>query len=268
MEIVKRVFNRLIEVAKPHLRKEIVELFCLQTMDIINGTPYSSSYNSIHLCPADFLGYSRSPELIWMREVETNSAVGRALSDILEDLKSWHLTNLANRDAQISASTAKLLVVKQPGNKHSRVPPAVGDIVILNTNRDDKHLGQIVGISRQTAKVLSQDQFFYQPLSYLTPLYTEEDEKALEVSQNRKQNVVGNIIKLNGKSNNNPETIELTETKAADSDNDRGNEGGMLDSALGKEGHLADETQNNDIIFEEPENNTSDMTNGLINGLT
>ena len=101
-------------------------------------------------------------------------------------------------------------------------------------------------------------------------MYTEVDEKGLEISQDRKQNVVGNIIKLNGKRNSNPKNIDLDETKVGESDKELGNEGSvnMVGSTLGKDGHLADKSKDNEIIFEEPENNTSNMTNGLTNGLT
>ena len=41
---------------------------------------------------------------------------------------------------------------------------------------NERHIGQILEIKRQTAKVLCQDRIYSQPISFLSPLYTEQDE--------------------------------------------------------------------------------------------
>ena len=111
-----------------------------------------------------------------MKAVEDNSQTGKSMSDILERLKDWHLSNVHQRKAQITASNAKFLVVKETTNKSSHIKPTVGDIVVINTTKDSRNIGQIIAIERQTAKVLCQDRIFRQPISYLTPLYTETDK--------------------------------------------------------------------------------------------
>ena len=176
METIKKILNRLMELGKSGLRKEIVELFLIQTCDIINATPYSYSPESINLSPASFLGFRRAPEILWMKEVEENSQTGKSMSDILDKLKDWHLSNVEKRKAQINASNAKFLVVKETTNKSSHIKPTIGDIVVINTTKDSRNIGQIIAIERQTARVLCQDRIFRQPISYLTPLYTEEDK--------------------------------------------------------------------------------------------
>ena len=177
MESIKKILNRLIELGKAGLRKEIVELFLIQTCDIINATPYSCAPESINLCPASFLGFRRAPEILWMKAVEEDSQIGKSMAEILEKLKDWHLSNIHQRKAQITASNAKFLVVRETTNKSSNIKPNVGDIVVINTTKDTRNIGQIVAIERSTAKILSQDKIYRQPISYLTPLYTETDNE-------------------------------------------------------------------------------------------
>ena len=52
-----------------------------------------------------------------------------------------------------------------------------GDIVSLYTTESQRHIGQIVEINRQSAKILCQDKIYTQPLSFLSPLYTEMDKE-------------------------------------------------------------------------------------------
>ena len=66
--------------------------------------------------------------------------------------------------------------MKQSTKKSTHVPPSVGDIVCLSTNNNERHIGQILEIKRQTARVLCQDRVYSQPISFLSPLYTEQDE--------------------------------------------------------------------------------------------
>ena len=66
--------------------------------------------------------------------------------------------------------------MKQSTRKSSQILPCVGDIVCLSTTNNERHIGQIIEIRRQTAKVLCQDRVYSQPISFLSPLYTEQDE--------------------------------------------------------------------------------------------
>ena len=68
-------------------------------------------------------------------------------------------------------------MVRETTNKSSNIKPNVGDIVVINTTKDTRNIGQIVAIERPTAKILSQDKIYRQPISYLTPLYTETDNE-------------------------------------------------------------------------------------------
>ena len=127
-------------------------------------------------CPSSFLGFKKAPDLLWTREVEGSGKIGRALNSVLLKLKNWHLCNMKQRADQIQSSTAKFLIVKQSTKKSTHVPPSVGDIVCLSTNNNERHIGQILEIKRQTARVLCQDRVYSQPISFLSPLYTEQDE--------------------------------------------------------------------------------------------
>ena len=112
-----------------------------------------------------------------MKEVEEDSQIGKSMAEILEKLQDWHFSNINQRKAQISASNAKFLIVRETTNKSSNIKPNVGDIVVLNTTKDTQNIGQIVALERSTAKILSQDKIYRQPISYLTPLYTETDDE-------------------------------------------------------------------------------------------
>ena len=105
----------------------------------------------------------------------------------------------------------------------------------------------------------------------MTPLYTEEDEKELEESQDRKQKVIGNVVKLNGKGNNNPETIELKETNDGVNKRDveiKAEGIGMVNTASSKADHVIDKLENSETIIVEPDNTVSDVTDELTNGQT
>ena len=134
MQSIKRVLNRLMDLGVPNMRREIVDLYLIQVEDIVNSTPYSTSAESIHLCPGSFLGFRKSPEVLWMRELEDSNKVGKAMAKVLEKLKTWHLSNIAQRKNQIDAPTSKLLIVKESTNRTSYLPPAKGDIVVINTS--------------------------------------------------------------------------------------------------------------------------------------
>ena len=174
---IKRILNRLMALHNETIRRELVELFLEQTCNIINAIPYCTDPESIHLSPSCFLGFKNAPDILWTREIEGQGKIGKAMGEILSKLKNWHLSNLKRRDEQIRASTSKFLVVRQSPNKSSHIPPNVGDIVSLYTTENQRHLGQIVSISRQSAKVLCQDKIYSQPLSFLTPLFTEIDQE-------------------------------------------------------------------------------------------
>ena len=158
------------------IRKEVLELFLEQVCDIVNCTPYMTDSESIHLSPSSFLGFKKAPDLLWTREVKSSGKIGRALNSVLLKLKNWHLCNIKQRADQIQSSTAKFLIVKQSTKKSTHVPPCVEDIVCLSTNNNERHIGQILEIKRQTARVLCQDRVYSQPISFLSPLYTEQDE--------------------------------------------------------------------------------------------
>ena len=136
------------------IRKEVLELFLEQVCDIINSTPYKTDAESIHISPSCFLGFKKAPDLLWTREVQDNGKIGKALNSVLIKLKNWHLSNIKQRSEQIHSSTAKFLILKQSTRKSSQILPCVGDIVCLSTNNNERHIGQIIEIRRQTAKVL------------------------------------------------------------------------------------------------------------------
>ena len=83
---------------------------------------YSISAETIHLCPGSFLGFRKSPEVLWMRELEESNKVGKAMGEVLEKLKMWHLSNITKKKAQIDTSISKLLVVKESQTIHLIYP--------------------------------------------------------------------------------------------------------------------------------------------------
>ena len=99
------------------------------------------------------------------------------------------------------------MIVKQSTKKSSQVPPCVGDIVCLSTNSIERHIGQILEIKRQTAKVLCQDRVYSQPISFLSPLYTEQDEgkklSSLVGTDNASGMALTDAFKNNGAGNSN-----------------------------------------------------------------
>ena len=71
-----------------------------------------------------------------MRELEDSNKVGKAMAEVLEKLKTWHLSNITKQKNQIDTSTRKLLIVKESTNKTLYLPPGKGDIVVINTSKD------------------------------------------------------------------------------------------------------------------------------------